>query len=91
MAFILKPTPNTLRRPGITRSAVRVSAFDFTRVIAEIKCAPHRFRHFDPPAQRHLAHDFPYAVIYLNESERIWVLAVMPLRRAPGYWRERLS
>lgn len=64
---------------------------EIERVIAEIKSAPHRFRLFDSPARRHLARDFPYAVIYLDEPDRIWIVAVMPLRRAPGYWRERMS
>lgn len=57
----------------------------------EIKAAPDRFRQFDPPTRRHLARDFPYAVIYLDEPDRIWIVAGTPLRRAPGYWRERLD
>jgi plasmid stabilization system protein ParE len=32
---------------------------------------------------------FPYGVIYRVRSEYIEILAVMHLRRAPGYWKER--
>ncbi len=58
-------------------------------VIAEVKSAPRRFRKFDPPAHRHFSNRFPYAVIYLIEPDHIWIVAVMHLHRAPGYWRER--
>jgi plasmid stabilization system protein ParE len=64
---------------------------EIERVIAEIAAAPHRFRQYDPPARRNLARDFPYAVVYLDEPDRIWIVAVMPLRRAPDYWKHRLD
>jgi toxin ParE1/3/4 len=64
---------------------------EIERVIAEIDNAPHRFRLYDPPARRHLARDFPYAVVYLDEPERVWIVAVMPLRREPDYWKHRLG
>lgn len=60
-------------------------------VIAEITAAPHRVRLYDPPARRNLARHFPYAVIYIDEPERIWIVAVMPLRRDPDYWKQRLK
>jgi len=28
-------------------------------------------------------------IIYRNEPERIYILAVMHLRREPGYWKDR--
>ena len=33
---------------------------------------------------------FPYAIIYLNEPTRVWVVAFADLRRRPGYWASRL-
>ena len=55
-------------------------------------CAdPQRFRKFDPPARRHLSAQFPYAVIYLEKPDHIWIVAVMHLKRRPGYWRQRLK
>lgn len=64
---------------------------EIERVIAEIVKAPHRFRLYDPPARRYLARDFPYAVVYIDEPERVWIVAVMPLRREPDYWKHRLG
>jgi plasmid stabilization system protein ParE len=34
---------------------------------------------------------FPYGLIYQVQVRRIVVVAVMHLRRRPGYWRDRLS
>jgi plasmid stabilization system protein ParE len=64
---------------------------EIERVIAEIAAAPHRLRRYDPPARRNLARDFPFAVVYLDEPDCVWILAVMPLRRHPDYWKHRLA
>jgi toxin ParE1/3/4 len=60
-------------------------------LIGEVRADPERFRKFDPPAQRHFSRDFPFAVIFLNQSDRIWIVAVMHMKRRPGYWRERIE
>lgn len=39
--------------------------------------------------RRWLVRRFPYSVIYREEQDRIYVLAVAPHRRRPGYWHER--
>ena len=59
-------------------------------LIQDIFRQPKRFRLFDTPARRHFSDVFPYAVIYLDEPERVWILAVMHMKRHPGYWRTRL-
>lgn len=59
--------------------------------IAAVCAHPRQFHEFDPPARRYLAQRFPYAVVYLDEPDRIWIVAVMHLHRQPGYWHERLS
>ena len=64
---------------------------EIEQLVSEVRTAPHRFRAFDPPARRHLAQGFPYAIIYLDEPDRIWIVAVMPLKREPGYWKHRLE
>lgn len=64
---------------------------EIERVIAEIVTSPRLFRCYDPPARRNLARDFPFAVVYLDEQDQILILAVMPLRRHPDYWKHRLS
>ena len=53
------------------------------RLIREVRRQPNRFRLFDPPARRHFADVFPYAVIYLDQPERVWIVAVMHLKREP--------
>jgi hypothetical protein len=40
--------------------------------------------------RRALVHRFPYGVLYAEEENRIWIVAVMNLHRQPDYWRERL-
>ena len=64
---------------------------EIERLIAEVCAAPHRYRRVDGDVRRHLAADFPYALLYLNEPDHIWIVAVMPLKRDPNYWRDRLS
>jgi hypothetical protein len=51
---------------------------------------PDRFRRFSPPARRALARKFPYSVVYLDQPDRVWIVALMHAKRRPGYWRERV-
>lgn len=64
---------------------------EIERAITEVCAAPRRFRRIDADARRHLADAFPYAVIYLDEPENVWIVAIMPLKRDPDYWRHRLE
>jgi hypothetical protein len=59
-------------------------------LILDIRHQPGRFRLFEPPARRHFSDVFPYGIIYLDEPERVWIIAVMHMKRQPGYWRNRL-
>ena len=55
-------------------------------------CAhPSRFRQIDPPVRRYLVSDFPYGLLYIDEPDRVWIIAVAPLRRDTDYWKHRLS
>lgn len=64
---------------------------EMERVILEIRRRPEWFWQFEPPARRHFSRDFPYAMIYLDQPNRIWILATMNMKREPGYWRERMQ
>ena len=64
---------------------------EIERVIQDVHHQPERFRVFDPPARRHFSDVFPYAVIYLDQPERVWIVAVMHFKRKPGYWKQRTS
>lgn len=44
----------------------------------------------DGGVRRHLADDFPYALLYIDEPDCVWIVAVMPLKRDPDYWKHRL-
>ena len=52
--------------------------------------APERWRVIEQDVRRCLTHTFPYGVLYTVEPDSILIVAVMHLRRRPGYWRERL-
>jgi plasmid stabilization system protein ParE len=63
---------------------------EIERLIQEIRREPKRFFQFSPPARRALARRFPYSVVYLDEPEHVWIVAVMHAKRRPGYWVERV-
>ena len=58
-------------------------------LVREMCDQPGLFRLFDPPARRHFGRTFPYAVIYLDQPDHVWIIAVAPFRMRPGYWKER--
>ena len=64
---------------------------EIERLIGEVGREPGRFFHFFPPAQRALTRKFPYALVFLDQPDRIWIVAVMHAKRRPGYWRGRLK
>jgi toxin ParE1/3/4 len=53
--------------------------------------SPERWRVIEQDVRRCLTHTFPYGILYTIEAESILIVAVMHLRRSPGYWRSRLS
>jgi len=64
---------------------------EIERLIADACAAPRRFRKIDGDVRRHLADDFPYALLYLDEPDRVWIIAVIPLKRDPNYRKHRLT
>ena len=60
-------------------------------LIREACTWPDRFFMFSPPARRRLSSVFPYAVVYVEKPDAVWILAVMHVKRAPGYWHERIG
>ena len=43
------------------------------------------------PIRRCLLNRFPFGLIFRIEAKKIYVLAVMHLRREPNYWRNRIG
>ena len=41
--------------------------------------------------RRCMTRRFPYGILYIEESENIFILAVMHLHRDPDYWKRRIS
>lgn len=41
------------------------------------------------PIRRWLVRRFPFAILYQGDRQPLRVIAVMHLRRRPGYWRSR--
>lgn len=64
---------------------------EIEQLMHEICDNPQCFRKFDPPARRHFSHNFPYAVIYLDKPDCVWIVAVMHMKRRPGYWKRRVK
>ena len=61
------------------------------QLVREVCMQPMLYRVFDPPARRHFRRPFPYAVIYLDRSDHVWIVAVAPFKMRPGYWKDRLA
>ena len=64
---------------------------EIERLIREVRRQPGRFLRFSPPAQRALARKFHYSVVYVEQPDRVWIVAIMHAKLRPGYWRERLG
>jgi len=43
----------------------------------------------EEPVRRSLVKRFPYGILYSEEQEGIYIIAVMSLHREPGYWKDR--
>ncbi|MDP1605139.1 MAG: type II toxin-antitoxin system RelE/ParE family toxin [Rhodocyclaceae bacterium] len=58
--------------------------------IAHIAESPTAWRIVEDDVRRYLTKVFPYAVLYSIEDGYILIVAIMHLRREPGYWRKRV-
>lgn len=61
------------------------------RLLREIRRQPTAFRMFAPPARRHFGPRFPYAIVYLDMPDCIWIVAIMHFKQRPEYWAKRLA
>jgi|SRR5579863_193525 len=52
--------------------------------------APHRWPKYLHGTRRFLLHRFPFAIVYLDDSDLVTIVAVAHSKRKPGYWRQRL-
>ena len=59
------------------------------RVLRVIEENPKLGSPFERPYRRVHCRRFPFAVVYREDRNVVWVQAVMHLRRRPGYWKGR--
>ncbi|MDI6793871.1 MAG: type II toxin-antitoxin system RelE/ParE family toxin [bacterium] len=68
---------------------------DFLRAVEvathSISLNPLRWRKISGQFRLCLVERFPYGVIYSVEKGKIFIAAVMHLKRKPGYWKKRLE
>jgi len=60
------------------------------RLVDEVRTNPRVFRIFHGETRRYFAGRFPYAVIYVDEPDRVLGLGFAHFKRRPGYWIDRL-
>jgi len=73
--------------PGLGDAFASAVAQALNRVAA----LPGQFPRLTPRLQRALLHQFPYAVYFVDEPDRVVVIGVFHQRRSPASWRDRLA
>lgn len=59
------------------------------RSVTQIEMFPEAWPKVSDRSRRIRTRRFPYGLVYQLHPDRITLLAVMHLRRKPGYWRNR--
>ncbi len=57
--------------------------------IARIRINPRLYPLIDEDVRRCLTRTFPFGILFRDRGDGIEIVAVMQLRRKPGYWKER--
>ena len=64
---------------------------DFETTLGRIVAFPDTWGRLTVNTRRALLEVFPYGIIYHYDGTEIYILAVMHLKRKPGYWTKRLQ
>ena len=75
------------RRSGLGAAFTLEVESTITRIIDD----PRSWRRIEQDVPSCRTRTFPYAILYTLERDSVLIVAVMHLRRKPGYWRERLA
>jgi len=59
--------------------------------IERILAHPKAWQILEEDVRRSQVNRFPYGVLYAEEKEGVFILAIMHLHRDPDYWKERLG
>ncbi len=65
-------------------------AQEVENTIQKIINLPQAWTRLTPNVRRCRTNRFPYGLVYTVREEEIIIVAVMHLRRRPGYWQDRL-
>ena len=74
------------RSPGLGQDFLE----EIKRTIDSIAAHPDSGYLISQNLRRRIVRRFPFGVIYAVETDRIIIVAVMHLRRRPGYWKGRV-
>lgn len=66
-------------------------ADEVERTVRRICDNPGAWTRLSESVRRCRTERFPYGLVYQRVDDIIYIIAVMHLRRRPGYWRDRLS
>jgi len=66
-------------------------AVEVYSTIEQIVACPKAWAILEEEVRRCQTRRFPYGVLYTEEPEGIFILAVMHLHRNPDYWKHRLE
>ncbi len=61
------------------------------RVLDTIAGDPQRYPSIRAQVRRAFTRRFPYAIVYADLPDTVWIVAVMHCKRLPDYWKNRLS
>ena len=77
--------PSTTKNNLVSRNASSTTS----RTLHRIQRHPLAYRQVEGDIRKCRVTHFPYGVIYRVRSDLIEIIAVMHLRRSPGYWKQR--
>jgi len=66
-------------------------AAEVSEAINRAVTMPLAWMQIEEGVRRVLVHRFPFAVLYSEHNDEMFVLAVMHLRREPNYWAHRIA
>ncbi|HME34095.1 MAG TPA: type II toxin-antitoxin system RelE/ParE family toxin [Candidatus Sulfotelmatobacter sp.] len=63
---------------------------DVYEALVTISKAPQHWPKYLHGTRRFVLHRFPFAIIYLDDSGVVTIIAVAHSKRKPGYWKHRV-
>ena len=73
------------KRPGLEQRFLD----SLENILRRIQRHPKAYRGIEGELRKCRLPHFPYGVIYRIQSNHIEIIAIMHLRRSPGYWKQR--